>query len=94
MPTEPTDQHVAVPRATSLRSAISSACFDDLIGATYRSARGVDGRVRLGSRGPRARFIPDMTRTPVTMLTAKDGEYAETDALDLGADDYLTKPFS
>lgn len=28
------------------------------------------------------------------MLTAKDGEYDETDAFDLGADDYLTKPFS
>jgi DNA-binding response OmpR family regulator len=32
--------------------------------------------------------------TPVLVLTAKDGEYDEADALDLGADDYLTKPFS
>ncbi|OBH93856.1 response regulator transcription factor [Mycobacterium scrofulaceum] len=32
--------------------------------------------------------------TPVLMLTAKDGEYDETDSFDLGADDYLTKPFS
>jgi DNA-binding response OmpR family regulator len=32
--------------------------------------------------------------TPVLMLTAKDGEYDQADALDLGADGYLTKPFS
>ncbi|WP_331768255.1 response regulator transcription factor [Embleya sp. NBC_00896] len=32
--------------------------------------------------------------TPVLMLTAKDGEYDQADAFDLGADDYLTKPFS
>jgi two-component system, OmpR family, response regulator len=32
--------------------------------------------------------------TPVLMLTAKDGEYDQTDAFDLGADDYMTKPFS
>jgi two-component system OmpR family response regulator len=32
--------------------------------------------------------------TPVLMLTAKDGEHDQVDAFDLGADDYLTKPFS
>jgi two-component system OmpR family response regulator len=32
--------------------------------------------------------------TPVLMLTAKDGEYDEADAFDLGADDYMVKPFS
>ncbi|MEZ5191885.1 MAG: response regulator transcription factor [Nocardioides sp.] len=32
--------------------------------------------------------------TPVLMLTAKDGEFDQTDAFELGVDDYLTKPFS
>ncbi|HEV7146912.1 MAG TPA: response regulator transcription factor [Pedococcus sp.] len=32
--------------------------------------------------------------TPALMLTAKDGDYDQTDAFELGADDYLTKPFS
>src|SRR5215475_3962690 len=31
---------------------------------------------------------------PILFLTAKDGEYDQADGLDLGADDYLTKPFS
>jgi DNA-binding response OmpR family regulator len=32
--------------------------------------------------------------TPILMLTAKDGELDEAEALDTGADDYLSKPFS
>nr|WSY48990.1 response regulator transcription factor [Streptomyces sp. NBC_00886] len=31
---------------------------------------------------------------PVLMLTALDGEYDQAEGLDLGADDYVTKPFS
>lgn len=31
---------------------------------------------------------------PVVMLSAKDGEYDQAEALDYGADDYLLKPFS
>lgn len=32
--------------------------------------------------------------TPILMLTAKDGELDEAEALDTGADDYVTKPLS
>ncbi|AEV74872.1 response regulator with CheY-like receiver domain and winged-helix DNA-binding domain [Mycolicibacterium rhodesiae NBB3] len=41
-------------------------------------------------RGVRSRGV----WTPVLMLSAKDGEYDLADAFDLGADDYLIKPFS
>ncbi|GAA1963782.1 response regulator transcription factor [Amycolatopsis minnesotensis] len=33
-------------------------------------------------------------RTPVLMISAKDGEVDQADGLDLGADGYLVKPFS
>ena len=36
----------------------------------------------------------DGNATPILMLTAKDGELDETEGLDTGADDYVTKPFS
>ncbi|WP_043513908.1 MULTISPECIES: response regulator transcription factor [unclassified Actinoplanes] len=33
-------------------------------------------------------------RTPILVLTAKDGDYDQIEALDTGADDFLSKPFS
>lgn len=32
--------------------------------------------------------------TPILVLTAKDGDYDQAEALDTGADDFLAKPFS
>ncbi len=41
-----------------------------------------------------AELRADENWTPIMMLTAKDGEFDEAEALDTGADDYLRKPFS
>jgi DNA-binding response OmpR family regulator len=40
------------------------------------------------------RRIRASSRVPVMMLTVRSGEEDQVQALDLGADDYLTKPFS
>ncbi len=40
------------------------------------------------------RRIRERSATPIMMLTVRSGEEDEVKGLDLGADDYLTKPFS
>jgi signal transduction histidine kinase/CheY-like chemotaxis protein len=39
------------------------------------------------------RSDPALTRTPIILLTARGGSRYAADALDLGADDYIAKPF-
>jgi two-component system OmpR family response regulator len=50
--------------------------------------------LRRGNRGPCADGPASGTRTPVLILTALDGVDDRVRALDLGADDYLPKPFA
>src|SRR3954454_11113279 len=49
---------------------------------------------RLSGSRVTERLRADGCDVPVLMLSAKDGEYDQADGLDLGADDYLTKPFA
>ena len=39
------------------------------------------------------RSIPDTRKVPIMMITAKTAELDKVKGLDLGADDYITKPF-
>ena len=41
----------------------------------------------------RIRGMPKTKKIPVIMLTAKNSEYDKVKGLDLGADDYISKPF-
>src|SRR5438046_2436049 len=40
-----------------------------------------------------ARQLREWSNIPIIILSARDQETDKTDALDIGADDYLTKPF-
>jgi two-component system KDP operon response regulator KdpE len=40
------------------------------------------------------RAIRRKSRTPIVVLSVRDQEHAKVEALDAGADDYVTKPFS
>lgn len=51
---------------------------------------GDDGYTILG----KIRQMPEVRDVPVIMVTAKGAEFDKVKGLDLGADDYITKPFS
>lgn len=40
------------------------------------------------------RRLRETSQVPIIMLTARDGDHDKVTGLDLGADDYITKPFS
>ncbi len=39
------------------------------------------------------RFMPETKKIPIILVTAKDSEIDKVKGLDIGADDYMTKPF-
>ena len=39
------------------------------------------------------RFVRETSRMPIIVLSARDGEQDKVEALDMGANDYVTKPF-
>lgn len=89
----------------ALESVFSQRGYDVVLAPT-----GEDGLVRVAERIPdiivldlmlpgmsgieTARAIRRMTSTPILVLSVKGAEEDKIQALDEGADDYLTKPFS
>jgi two-component system OmpR family response regulator len=82
-------EHVAVDVARDGRSGLDSACTGHYDVVVLDIALPVLSGYRVVAELRRRNVW-----TPVLMLTAKDGEYDEADAFELGADDYLVKPFS
>ena len=92
--------------AAALRRGLTAEGFqvetaDDGLVGLWRAREGTYDLIVLdillpGRNGYRvcADLRQDGDTTPILMLTAKDGEYDEAEALDTGADDYLRKPFS
>jgi two-component system OmpR family response regulator len=75
-------------------------CHDGQTGYDLAKERDIDVIVldlmlpRLSGTEVCRRLRTEGVWTPILVLTARNGESDETDALDLGADDYLRKPFS
>jgi two-component system KDP operon response regulator KdpE len=88
-----------------LRAALASAGYEVLVAAT-----GEDALLQAATRSPDLVILdlglPDMdgkevtrrlrewSRIPIIVLSARERERDKVEALDAGADDYLTKPFA
>lgn len=77
---------VASDGATALDLVLDDPPFDLVVLDVMLP--GLDGFALL--KGARSRAVP----TPILLLTARDSIADKVKGLDLGADDYLTKPFS
>jgi DNA-binding response OmpR family regulator len=75
----------AVDGPSALRAALTGAFDVVLLDIMLPGLSGYRVLERLRAEG---------VRTPVLLVSAKDGEVDQADGLDLGADGYLVKPFS
>jgi DNA-binding response OmpR family regulator len=90
----------SLERGLSAEGYVVDVCFDGVAGleaATNETYAAILLDVMLPLRNGFS-VVAEMRSvgcaTPVLMLTAKDGEWDQAEALDAGADDYITKPFS
>jgi DNA-binding response OmpR family regulator len=90
----------AVKRGLEASGFVVDTAHDGVTGLHMAREGGYDGVVLdimlpgLSGYKVCAQLRADENWVPVLFLSAKDGEYDQADGLDLGADDYLTKPFS
>jgi two-component system response regulator VicR len=70
--------------AAAARSALSSGTFDLIL---------LDLSLPDGNGFELCKLVRSLSDTPVIFLTANDDEVSVVMALDMGADDYITKPF-
>jgi two-component system, OmpR family, response regulator len=90
----------AIAEGLSSRGLKATVCHDGHTGYEAAKERDVDLIVldlmlpRLSGADVCRRLRAEGVWTPILVLTAVEGEADETSALNLGADDYLRKPFS
>jgi hypothetical protein len=78
--------------ATGRPTAAQTSARD--LPATRRRGQGDTRTWRIQRSAPAGRSLRQRPTVPVIMLTAKDTDVDKAVALQLGADDYVTKPFS